>query len=351
MNNGAFCLTMNGGTNGALVLNKKIYYNANDTYVGEVIWTGDNQYPCEYVAAFTVSGARPVYWKKTGKGTWRFTTSTARSNAGVVATEKGRIEYDSIAEKGGASALGTSGWLLSEYYGSAVDDSKSVPYAYLLGDGTNTVDADTATMKYIGSEDKMVTTRPVALKGAGRFSSAAAALEWTGFTSAQADGNTLVLAGEAAGCAALAVTNGAGTLSVVKEGAGDWTIKGDYDFSGGAVSQGGTLTLAGNNYTWYRLSLMQNYGDYDKGDTGTPLKDRPNCDGNNIWLSQFGLFDAAGSNLIVELTHNTAANGDTAALQPGQTALGSSDFVQMGSGDAYALTNLFNSAQTPFGGR
>lgn len=330
LNNGTWQLTLNGGTNGALNVARDIYYNSDtdgNSAVGEIVWTGDSAQPNVFSGKQSVTGARPVYWKKTGTGTWRFTGTASRGNRGVVATERGRLEYDNMAEAGSASPLGTANNLLSEYYGSAVDESKRVSYAYLLGDGTNAVDATTATMAYIGSEAKTIKTRPVALKGAGRFEATTAALDWTGFTSAEEDGtNTLVLAGSAAGCVARDVTNGVGRIAVVKEGAGSWSVDGNFDFSAGAEARQGTLTLKTNKrFTWYKLTFTE-FESY-------------------CWADQFVLLNDKGENQILGFSHNKSADGNVTALQPGEAAFGRTGFGFLsGNESTYGLANFFTDA-------
>jgi hypothetical protein len=128
---------------------------------------------------------------------------------------------------------------------------------------------------------------------------------------------------------------------VVKDGEGDWTVEGKFDFSGAVEARKGVLNIdASKNFKWYKLILKENW----RAATGAG-------DGSIIWISQFGLFDAEGRNWIENLTHNFAANGNVQNLKPGEAAFGHSSFVYHGNDTVtYALTNAFNSAQTVFGG-
>ena len=315
--------------------------------MNELILSGDNACPAVFNGSFNMGMTQDktqnlaCYLKKTGTGTWRFTAAN-KANRGTVAVEKGTIEYESIAERGISCSLGDASILHSEYTGVR-DNSKEVGYAYLLGDGTLAAAGDNtvATMKYVGESKVSITGRTVAVKGSGRFSSSSASMHWSGFTSATSGENELILGGDALGCTASGVTNGIGILSVVKDGEGDWTVEGEFDFSGAVEARKGVLNIdASKNFKWYKLVLKENW----RAATGAG-------DGSIIWISQFGLFDAEGRNWIENLTHNSAANGKVQNLKPGEAAFGHSSFVYH-SGDAvtYSLANAFNSANTVFGG-
>ena len=345
--NDAQVVTFSAGSDGGCTINY-CFKNPGDKYtMNELILAGDNAYPAVFNGSFNMGKTQDktldlaCYLKKTGTGTWRFTAAN-KANRGTVAVEKGTLEYESMAERGTSCSLGDASILHREYTG-ARDDSKEVGYAYLLGDGTLATSGDgtVATMKYVGENAVAVTGRTVAVKGSGRFSSSSAELKWVGFTSAVPGNNELILGGDAPGCIAGGVTNGVGTLSVVKDGEGDWTVEGEFDFSGAVEARKGVLNIdASKNFKWYKLVLKENW----RAATGAG-------DGSIIWISQFGLFDAEGRNWIENLTHNSAANGKVQNLKPGEAAFGHSSFVYH-SGDAvtYSLANAFNSANTVCGG-
>ena len=345
--NDAKVVTFSAGANGGCTINYG-FKNPGDKYtMNELILSGDNAFPALFNGTFNMGMTQDktqnlaCYLKKTGTGTWRFTAAN-KANRGTVAVEKGTIEYESIAERGISCSLGDATILHREYTGVR-DNSKEVGYAYLLGDGTLAAAGDNtvATMKYVGESKVSITGRTVAVKGSGRFSSSSASMHWSGFTSATSGENELILGGDALGCTASGVTNGIGILSVVKDGEGDWTVEGEFDFSGAVEARKGVLNIdASKNFKWYKLILKENW----RAATGAG-------DGSIIWISQFGLFDAEGRNWIENLTHNFAANGNVQNLKPGEAAFGHSSFVYHGN-DAvtYALTNAFNSANTVFGG-
>ena len=247
LNNKAEVVEFSAGAYGNFELKYKFQNPGNKYTMNEMIFSGDNKKTAIFNGSFAMGATEDkkqnlaCYIKKTGTGTWRFTVAD-KANRGTVAVEKGTLEYESIAEKGTSCSLGDASILHSEYTGVR-DDSKEVPYAYLLGDGTvaEPDDPTVATMKYVGTSPATISTRPVAVKGSGRFSTETAKVAWSGFTSATEGNNEIILGGDVADCRAYGVTNGIGTLSVAKEGSGDWTIDGNSDFSGGVEAREGTL--------------------------------------------------------------------------------------------------------------
>ena len=350
LNNQAQVVEVSAGPYGDCKIRYK-FLNPGDKYtMNEMVFSGNNIKPAIFAGSFSMGKTKEepkkdlaCYIKKTGTGTWRF-TSAERANKGTVAIEKGTLEYESIAEKGTSCSLGDASILHSEYTGNR-DDDKAVPYAYLIGDGTvaEPDDPTVATMKYVGATPAAILTRPVAVKGSGRFLSKTAKMLWSGFTSASEGNNEIILGGDVEDCRAYGVTNGIGTLSVAKEGLGDWTIDGNSDFSGEVEARAGTLKInASKNYGWYKLTLKENWSGARPG-VG---------DGSIIWIAQFGLFDALGQNWIKGLTHNEEANGDVQKLRPGEAAFNHKDFYYHSSDStAYSLENAFNGNQSVVCGR
>ena len=344
--NEAQVVTFSAGENGGCKVNYSFINPGNKYTMNELVLSGDNTQTAVFAGSFNmktnlVHENLACYLKKTGTGTWRFTAAN-KANRGTVAVEKGTLEYESIAERGTSCSLGDASILHSEYTGDR-DNSKAVEYAYLLGDGTlyPAGESAVATMKYVGESKASISTRTVAVKGSGRFSSGNAVMQWSGFTSAAQGNNEIILAGDAADCRAYCVTNGMGKMSVVKEGSGDWTVEGDFDFSGAVEARKGVLKInASKNYGWYKLVLKENW----RAVTGAG-------DGSVVWISQFGLFDADGKNWIENLVHNKAANGKVKDLKPGETAFAHSSFEYLsGKSEGYSLTNAFNSAHTAVAG-
>ena len=310
-NNETWCVEYGAGPTGGLTFNNVIKMPGDKYGVVELVLSGSNTTACTFAGTFSGVGSniKAVYVKKAGTGRWNF-TSSSKSNYGTVEVEKGTLGYASIAERGTSCSLGSAARTQSEYTG-AYDESKMVPYAYLLGDGTVPygVDETVATMLYTGSAAAVITNRAVVLRGAGRFASESAVLNWTGFTSAVDAENQLILAGAVDGCVARGVSNGVGTVSVAKEGSGSWTLAGDLDFSGSLEARAGTLSVA-QRYHWYKIIFKETWK-IPRSGTDDALMTRG-----------IGLF-ADGSNApYTNIAWNASAVGNPATLAPGQACLG-----------------------------
>lgn len=310
-NNSTWKIEYDSGPYGGLTLNNTFKVPNDKAGVVELILSGSNTTASTFNGMFSGFGTnvKAAYIKKTGTGTWNF-TSTAQSNAGTVEVEKGTLGYASIAERGKNCSLGTASLTQLEYTG-AYDENKNVPYAYLLGDGTvpNGVDETVATMNYTGSTGAFITNRSVVLKGAGRFSSDTAMLNWAGFTSASNTDNLLILGGGAEGCVARGVTNGVGAISVAKEGTGSWTLAGDMDFTGSLEARAGRLDVA-QRYHWYKIIFKETW----------QMKSTDTSKDAILMLGGVGLF--AQNNIpYTNIVWNAAADGKPSILRPGEACL------------------------------
>ncbi len=309
---------------------------------------GTNYFKANFETTTNKNG-RPiaVYVRKLGPGAWRFSDGPTRDVRGVFETVEGELQFDSIAERGEYSSLGDAS-VLHQRYCDQIDDSKAVPYAFLLGNGVNEASSPTlATMNYMGTTNVKVSTRPIAVSGAGRLKSDTAQLYWDGITAATAGEHSIVLGGDYPVSATGALTNGPGTLAVVKDGAGNWIIDGDCDATGGFKVKSGSLLIPDTaNYEWYRLTVMGSFGEVTNED-GVVMNTLPSGeDGVRFTLSQWALLDENGVNQIESLPHNTAADGKPYLLQPGEAAMANTNYCYLGwdNGNAYkyVLTNLFN---------
>ena len=350
--NGGKDATLDAGEHGGLELTGAWSTSQTENnFMNAITFAGNgtNVFNANYTTTTNKYGA-PIghYVTKKGDGTWRFTAGKTRNMRSVFETQRGELQFESIAEKGTTCSLGDASLLYSHYIGD-IDETKAVPYAYLVGDGeTGPDDEHLATMNYVGRTAAAVSTRPIAVKGAGRLKSDDAALDWGGITSASAGPHTAVLGGDAEMSCAASVTNGPGTLSVVKDGAGAWTVRGDYDFSGDVAVRNGRLRLAGTRYEWYRLTIMQTWG------SGTdPSGNAFPGDGSNFTLRRWALLDDDGVNQIPDLPHNTAADGKPWKLAPGEAAMNNTNYLFLGRNTGviwkYALTNLFATARVDDG--
>ena len=237
-------------------------------------------------------------------------SNSAANYNGVFAVEKGTLSYESIAEAGTQCSLGFANALYERYSG-ALDASRKVPWAYLLGNGTDTAtNAALATFEYSGTADAKCSTRLIALNGAARVRNATSnEFDFAGVTAAMAGVNTLVLDGPGVSNVVRNVTNGVGSVSVVKEGAGTWRLDGDVDISGGIAVKEGVLEYRQKqpNYTWFRITFTARYS------AGSVCK-----------LGHIGLFAEDGTEQSLNLAYNDSAhsNADPTRLKPGEVAFG-----------------------------
>ena len=168
------------------------------------------------------------YVIKNGTGVWRFADQTSRGSLGVIDVENGTLQFDSIAEKGIACSLGYSTNLFQRAHAVTYDNGTPVNYAFVLGgDGTE------GTMEYTGTSVACCSTRPMAIRSKGRFISDSARYTLENVYALGEGHKTLTLAGSSDhGNTATDIRDGEGTLDVVKEGSGTWTLRGTNTFTG-----------------------------------------------------------------------------------------------------------------------
>lgn len=309
-------------------------------FMNDIVLSGSNMLACvlSNELAEDKGGTTSASITKRGTGIWRLGDHGARKNAGLVAVEQGRLEYASIAEAGTICSLGLSTLLYEPHFGAA-DPMKAVPYALRVGNGVavstaSAIPTDLATLTYVGAIAAACTTRPVAIDGAGRLGNdGAAALSLRGVTSIGAGEQTLVLSGGVAGNRLEDVTNGVGALSIVKEGAGTWTLARNIDIGGDLVAKGGTLALdnAIPKYRWYRLRIRQLAEQTDEIHFFEP--------------QEIALFNADGVRQNLSMTYQPSANGNPGALGEKESAFGyANPYVY----SDYDFNSLFDGAATTF---
>lgn len=325
-------MTLDAGAFGGVTFTGKFNLDSTAaTSMMRMALTGSNTVnACQLTGEFVEPAAAAVYMTKRGSGIWRFPATAANKAKykGVFAVEAGTLEYESLAEAGSWCSLGFATLLHSPYSGTC-DATKAVPYAYLLGNGGTAEDADLATFSYVGSSDVNVATRPVALKGAARLRNATdRGFSLAGVTSAQPGRNDLVLDGAGTDNRLVNVTNGVGTVGLVKEGAGTWTLEGRVDVTGGVAVKEGALNLNpadASRMTWFRFTVKKTY-----------------LDNAQAALCHFGLFDEEHNDVALGITFNTAASGHTRTkLRPGQAAFETADCSGGMDGGKSDMNNLF----------
>ena len=269
--------------------------------------TGSNVTECVLGATFKryespayPTGGYSVYLIKRGTGAWRLTDSNS-ALSGVIAVEEGTLRYDSIANSGTASALGTARDLYcsKDAHGTPLTEDDQVGYAFLLGDGTAEHEGN---LEYVGTESTICSTRPLALNGKGRLTNASA----KGFTFSDVytvgtGDNVLTLDGDDTSAANVLTGvndqkdgNGA-PLSIVKDGAGTWKLTGDLSLRGSISVKKGTL-LINNNYTWYKWIIKS-----------TKYELAPAANTIQLVCGDFGLYAADGSRQNLNLTYQRLA--------------------------------------------
>ncbi len=298
-----------GGANGLLDIAGGISMTAYPDHeafrgMGRIVFTGTNALGASVMSGKLTPNQKKdmgngvtnyftCYLAKEGTGAWRF--KNAENDArGAWAIRDGTLQFDSLAEKGQPCSLGLSDLLYGDIYvgyGNMPDDSKKVDYAFLLGS-----DGNYPTLEYTGGAVASCSTRPLALTGqGGRLSSVGSGVLLFAGISAFDDGEkVLTLGGDSCGAGGQEnvvsnISAGAGSVSVAKDGAGTWTLRGSNVISGTLDVKAGTLQIKDRytspNYTYYRMRIRGGgaYGNY--------------CFG------KIALYDEAGSNRVAGIQH------------------------------------------------
>lgn len=298
---------------------------------------GSNTVRCVISGGLTGNATNAMMVVKRGSGTWQF--AGARSYISTVTVEDGTLEYDSMAETGTESSLGTSSRLYADTTG-LMKNLTPVPWAFRLG-----THSTTGTLAYVGSADVACTSRLFVVRGTGVVrSDTAAALSYVGATSYDEQGGTLVLDGTGSYDHFADVTNGVGPLVVEKRGGGTWMLGRNIDLAGVTVKDGTLRISNSRQYRWYRYTVKRLWSDSE----------------NALQLTQFGLFDEDGVQQNVGLTESDPATGiietnKTYKLKGGQfgwnhpyTYTSGRSFATMFKGnDQNGLTTVYRSGNSP----
>ena len=318
-----------GGPNGGLTLAGE--FKIVDTYNQVFVLTGSNVNECVVAGPLKnkVDNGTNYSWRivKKGTGAWRFADVSNTEMTGVFAVENGSLRYDSIAEAGTRCSLGYSTQLLENYIGK-IDDNRRVDYAFELGSTTD-ASAD-PVFEYTGSAKGWCFSRPMALKGNARLRhSGGAELRLSTLKTLNAAAKTLTLDGEGNEAWLFNVTDQYGTLSLVKDGSGTWTVAGTNQISGSVAVKGGTLNLRHHEapYTWFRWTHKQTLGN---------------------WLTcniELGIYDVNGSRINSGLTYNSTrvVNAESAKnLEAGEVAIADTGTFNETYGSISTVANLFD---------
>ena len=166
------------------------------------------------------------------------------------------------------------------------------------------------------------------------------------------------------------IRDGEGTLDVVKDGSGTWTMRGTNTFTGSLTAKDGHLAVwnPGKRYTWFRLTAKENgYGcpTYD-----TTYSAGTNADGTAIaissveWsflqISEVAVYDAEGVNIargiLQDDNHLVFREKDGySGLKPGQVGVGRDMTIKFNgtraAGNIQPLDNLFDGSNNVLAGR
>ena len=332
------------GVNGGLTLAGA--FTMGDNYNQRFILTGSNVNECVVAGPIKRKSADGTNynWRiiKKGTGAWRFADVANTEMEGVFAVENGSLRYDSIAEAGTRCSLGYSTLLLEDYTGK-IDDNRRVDYAFELGSSTD-ASAD-PVFEYTGSTKGWCFSRPIALNGNARLRhSGGGELRLANLKTLNSNAKTLTLDGDGDEAWLYNVSDAYGSLSLVKDGRGTWTIAGTNQISGSVAVKGGTLNLRHHEapYTWFRWTHKQTCGNWET------------CD------IELGIYDTNGARINSGLTFNSTrvVDADSAKLlEVGEVALSSKGTFRETEGTVNTITNLFDNnittqwrtAHQPFG--
>ncbi len=229
---------------------------------------------------------------KQGTGTWYMKHNDSSRMLGVWRIVNGTLKYDTIAEAGINSALGSSTMLYKDLSGVLALDTNKVDYAFWLGGGTS---GNRANLEYVGETNCVSTTRRFVVNGTGALlNNGTGRLRISDFIATNTTA-TLVLGGSntlenVADCIA---DGGDATMSVVKEGIGTWRLGTNCTFTGALDVKAGRLFVGNDElYNYYRWVIRATYNTT----TGSG-KER------YVGLRSFGLFDDEGNDRVYCLSH------------------------------------------------
>ena len=226
---------------------------------------------------------------------------------GVWRIVDGTLKYDTIAEAGFNTALGSSTRLYKNLGGVLALDENKVDYAFWLGGGAG---GSRANLEYVGETNCVSTTRRFVVNGTGALlNNGTGRLKISDFIATNTAA-TLVLGGsnKLENVADCIVDGSDATMSVVKEGIGTWRLGTNCTFTGTLDVKAGRL-LVGNDelYNYYRWIVKENF-------FGSPTRDGSSS--QMFGLLSFGLFDADGN----DRTYGVTDEGEW--TQPGSYYVG-----------------------------
>ncbi len=364
---------IDGGTTGGLIWEGTWGQYDNGIGMARLVLQGSHTIPCEMegrILSYDKDGDTnfTFHISKQGTGTWHLHHNDGTTMTGGFTVREGTLRFDTIGETKVVTSLGRATNLGTDYGATTWMAENVVPYAHTLGDR---VKRTTGTLEYMGETNCYSSSRATVISGTGVLKhSGAGALVMSGFSPVDANAATLVLDGgntSTSNVAANVTDSGAGgVLSVVKRGAGTWTITENASFTGPLSVEEGTLVLkpAETNYTWFKWTWQERFNNSDPN-TGTPKL--------VIGVEEFALYDSEGNrcnqNLFDRGVNTNAASpyhylpyvedsgwfgdDDYRYLQPGECSLGNTPSVfrtYSTSNYKYYPRNLFDNNTSVFSG-
>ncbi len=278
--------TFDAGAYGGLSFGSGVSWTVSEAHNQRFCLTGSNTVECSFAGKFVEGSNGSVYLIKKGTGAWHLKNNSASELSGPVCVEEGVLRHDSLASRGEKCALGTATNLHDGAY-VAPGAATPVDYAILFSG------AGTGLLEYTGKYDSCSPNRSVAVRTGGGFSSAGGAERIHGISAYdRAETATLtILATNSAISTYAYITDGThgGKLGITKRGGGTAEIDGELSFSGPLNVEGGKLIVrnSSGHYTWFRLTVKENYGVRSGGATTDDNK-------NHVVIDRFALYDANG---------------------------------------------------------
>ncbi len=301
----------------------------------EVIENGDETTTTNLVTnVVTVAKSFPATYviAKRGTGTWKF-SNDANPWSGALYIENGTIQATSLGSiMGVACSLGTAAnrTEFKTMYGVTASTSH-VDYAVCLGSANTS-----GTLEYVGDANAIVANRPIAVTGKGgelKISSDAQ-VTYCGVIALAGADTTFTVSGGSANVTNVIcdVCDGAGKVSLVKEGDGDWMIAGTNTFSGTLSVNGGNLYVRDprTKYNWFRWVLKER-------------RDNTASDAS-VRINELGIWDENGNRMNGGLVQSTTYS----YTRPGTLEEGMCAFDRSGShhrtvnNTTYPLDALFD---------
>lgn len=327
---------IDGGAHGDLTIKGQLLLR-NTSLTQRLVLTGSNTVACAYDGTMNKNNNTYVYVTKKGSGIWRI---GGESNDGIdgVSVEEGTLQFMKLADVGKKSSFGDGSRFSVDKYVTTGEEMEIVPYLFKLGSAMKGV------IEFVGTNDSYSSTTPLVLAGDGEIANSGSTnlLFHGGISCLVAAPATLTLSGDSA-CEAVvsSVSNGNGTVSIVKEGSGTWILDGTNNtFTGGIDVKSGKLILRGlGGFSWYRWTIRGNR--QSTGSTFNRISEFAFFDKDNL---RTGLNMVMAGSGIVDANYNPDVYRER--VYHGSVALGQQQsYIYNG----YSYANMFDGVCDTFG--